>query len=180
MRTTDAVLITGPAASGKSTLGARLVRLLDDRELFSEDAYWVRHGWGAGLRSVEQEDVVQAAVLEDVLAAHGAGRGAVIEFILYKPPPNPLSAYREALDAAGLGHRTIALAPSVEVILDRMRRRGRPDDLTDLDGRRLGARRQLDCVRAPTTAADLIVEDDATIDEIADRWLSRPPSDGSR
>ena len=168
----EAVLVTGPAGSGKSTLAAHLTERLAGWQLFSEDDYWARHGW-SGLRTEEQEAVVQAEVVRDLLTAHRSARGVVVEFILYKRPPNALSAYRAALDAAGVAHATIVLAPPVEMIMARLRSRGRAGDLADLDGRRGDAQRQLDCLD-DSVAADLRVENDPrTAAEIAAAWVAR-------
>ena len=73
----------------------------------SEDEYWVANGWGAGLRSPEHERVVQAQVVRDLLAATKDGRSVALEFILYKPPPNPLTAYQDVLSEHGIAHQTI-------------------------------------------------------------------------
>ena len=131
----NAVLLTGPAASGKSTLAQYLVQQLE-WEALSEDDYWVRNGWGAGRRSPEQESVVQQQVLGDLLAVCRSGRCVVLEFILYSVPPNPLSAYEEALTDHAVGFDVIALRPSVGEILRRMQVRGRLRDLNDLPRRR--------------------------------------------
>lgn len=170
-RPIEAVLVTGPAGSGKSTLAAQLTERLG-WQLLSEDDYWARHGW-SGLRTPEQEAVVQAQVATDLLGARRSARGVVVEFIVYKRPPNALSAYRAALDAAGVTHATIVLAPPVEMIVDRMRERGRPGDLADLDRRRTEAEQQLDCLADASVTADLRVGDDPrTAAQIVDAWVS--------
>src|SRR2546430_17519321 len=103
------LLITGPAGSGKSTLAKRVSEELG-WECISEDAYWVRSGWGAGLRSAEHEQVVQAQVGEDLLVmSRERGRSAVLEFILYKDPPNPLTAYEELLSDSLIAFNTVVL-----------------------------------------------------------------------
>lgn len=135
------VLITGPGGSGKSTLA----RAVADRlgwTCIGEDEHWVAHGWGSGLRSPEQEAVVQADVTRDLLAAVAAGTGVVLELILYRTPPSPLTAYQEVLSAHGIEHETVVLRPSVAEILRRMAQRGRPTD-ADVARRRLDAVRQL-------------------------------------
>jgi len=168
----EAVLVTGPAGSGKSTLAAELAERLAGWQLFSEDDYWARHGW-SGLRTEEQEAVVQAEVVRDLRAAQRSSPGVVVEFILYKRPPNALSAYRAALEAAGVVHATIVLAPPVEMIIDRMRSRGRAGDLADLDGCRAGAEQQLACLDDESVRADLRVGNDSrTAAQIAEAWVA--------
>jgi hypothetical protein len=134
-RVGNAVLLTGPAAAGKSTLAQYLAQQLGWKSL-SEDDYWVRNGWGAGRRSPEQESVVQQQVVGDLLAVCRSSRCVVLEFILYSEPPNPLTAYEEALTDHAVAFGVIALRPSVCEILRRMEVRGRLRDLDDLPRRR--------------------------------------------
>src|SRR5579864_8412497 len=92
----DVVLITGPAGGGKSTLAAYLAQH-DGWVAISEDEYWVRHGW-SGLRSSEQEALIQQEVFSDVMAQVDKGNMVALEFILYYPtPPNPLTNYQRML-----------------------------------------------------------------------------------
>ena len=136
------LLITGPAGSGKSTLAKAVSEELG-WGCISEDAYWVRNGWGAGLRSSEHEQVVQAQVGKDLLAVSRERRSAALEFILYKDPPNPLTAYQELLSDSLIAFNTVVLKPSVDEILRRMQARGRPNDLKDLELRRSQAEHQV-------------------------------------
>ncbi|HMJ74815.1 MAG TPA: AAA family ATPase, partial [Iamia sp.] len=119
-----ALLITGPGGSGKSTLAAGVADRLG-WTCVSEDEYWVANGWGSGLRSPDHERIVQDQVAKDLLAAIGAGRGVVLEFILYQVPPNPLTAYQEVLSDNGIASETVVLKPTVGEVLRRMTERGR-------------------------------------------------------
>ena len=140
------MLIVGPGGSGKTTLAQGIAGRLGWTCL-GEDEYWVANGWGHGLRTPEQEAEVQAQVTHDLLAAAGAGRDVVLELILYKLPPNPLTAYRDVLVAHAIAHDTVVLRPSVDAIVERLRGRGRPSDLADLDRRRIDAVLQRGCLR---------------------------------
>ncbi len=71
----NAILITGPAASGTSTL-ARYVAQQLGWQCLSEDEHWVANGWGSGARSLEQEMVVQRQVVNDLVAECPAGRSS--------------------------------------------------------------------------------------------------------
>ena len=128
------LLITGQGGSGKSSLAECVATTLDWSRL-GEDDYWVRRGWH-GLRTPEQEELVQQEVLADLLGLISAGRRVVLEFILYKQPPNPLTAYQAALRRHLVTFETVVLRASVEAVLSRMERRGRATDLADLEARR--------------------------------------------
>ena len=69
----DVVLITGPMGSGKSTLAQYMAQQLG-WESVSEDTYWVENGWGTGLRTPEQEEVVQRQVIDHLLTVCRSGR----------------------------------------------------------------------------------------------------------
>ena len=129
------VLVTGPMGSGKSTLAQYMAHQLG-WESVSEDTYWVENGWGSGLRSPEQEQVVQRQVIDHLLTVCRSGRSVVLEFILYAEPPNPVSAYQHAFADNSVACEVIVLKPSVPEILRRIAARGRPGDLQRLPERR--------------------------------------------
>jgi adenylate kinase family enzyme len=151
------LLITGPGGSGKSTLARYTARRLG-WACVSEDEYWVRTGWGSGLRTAAQEREIQGQVMRDVRAEAEAGRGVVLEFILYALPPNPLTNYRAALSSAGFTHAAVALMPTVDEVLARMARRGRPNDLRNLSSRRADAEHQLSVLEASSLEPGSIVD----------------------
>jgi predicted kinase len=128
--------------SGKSTLAQYLAERLG-WECLSEDAYWIRNGWGSGFRSFEQEELVQGQVLGDVLAICRSGRSVVLEFILYSEPPNPLRAYESALADQLVAVEVVMLKPSVAEILQRIATRGKPSDLQHLSERRREVEHQI-------------------------------------
>ena len=151
-RLEDVLLITGPMGSGKSTL-ARYVAHHLGWECISEDAYWVRHGW-SGTRTEDQERIVQAEVTRDLISAVRAGHHVALEFILYKEPPNPLTAYQEQLTGNGISFETLVLRPSsVDEIMKRVKERGRPNDLAKLEERRCGAEHQVAVLRSTSISA---------------------------
>ena len=88
---TQVLLITGPTGSGKSTLAHYVAGQLGWLNI-SEDEYWVQHGW-RGLRTEAQERRVQQQVADTLLHTLSEGNGVVLEFILYKRPPNPDSVH---------------------------------------------------------------------------------------
>ena len=116
--------------SGKSTLAQNMAQHLD-WDCVSEDTYWVENGW-AGFRSPDQEQVVQHQVIDRLHAVCRSGRGVVLEFILYAEPPNPLSAYEQALDDNSVAYEVIVLKPSVAEVMRRIAVRGRAGDLQRL------------------------------------------------
>jgi adenylate kinase family enzyme len=131
----DVVLVTGPIGSGKSTLVHYMAQQLGWVSV-SEDTYWVENGWASGLRTPEQEEVIQRQVIDHLLTICRSGRSVLLEFILYAEPPNPLSAYQQAFADNSVNCQAIVLKPSVPEILRRIAARGRPVDLQRLPERR--------------------------------------------
>jgi adenylate kinase family enzyme len=165
------LLIAGPAGAGKTTLARRVAERLG-WVCISEVDHWVRCGWGTGLRSVDQEGIVQAQVAADVLSAIRDGNGVVLELILYKPPPNPLTAYEQALSDNAIPGATVVLRPTVDEVVERLQRRGRPNDLAALDARRADAEHQLAVL--DTVDPDSVVEAaESTVDELCAECLAR-------
>ena len=128
---------------------------------------------GPGARRMRRRRWLATRSLGDAAAAESA---VVLEFITYSSPPNAWSTYRAALTAAGILHRTIVLAPTVEQIVDRLRSRGRSRDLAHLDLRRGEAAAQLACLDEMARFADLVVAaDPRTAAEIAAAWFTGEP-----
>ena len=152
-----AVLVFGPGGAGKSTTANALACRLGWHHL-EEDAYWVNAGWGRGLRTEAQEAQIQSRVMSDVASSIRGGTCVVLDFILYKTPPNPLTAYREALDCSFIPHFSIALRPCSDAIVERMAGRGRPNDLADLELRRQQAVDQLQVLGLVDPRADLVID----------------------
>jgi adenylate kinase family enzyme len=165
------LLIAGPAGAGKTTLARRVAGRLG-WPCISEDDHWVRNGWGTGLRSVDQERVVQAQVAAEALSASRDGTGVVLELILYKAPPNPLTAYQQILTDNGLTCTTVVLELTVDEILERLQRRGRPNDLVALDARRADAHHQLG-VLASVDPASRVDATGMTVDELCAECVAR-------
>jgi adenylate kinase family enzyme len=169
----EVLLITGPAGSGKSTLAQWISDNLG-WENISEDEYWVKEGWGSGLRSAEQEKIIQERVVDDIVSICQLGRSAVLEFILYKDPPNPLTAYQEALSSKQIAFDVIALKPSIDEILTRIQKRGRPDDLIHLEQKRRDAENQIRYLESPYINADWIIDStDIPVNDLADSAIRR-------
>jgi adenylate kinase family enzyme len=139
------LLIVGPAGSGKSTLALYAAKKLQ-WELVEEDRYWVEHEWGSGMRTEEQEVLIQSEVSEHIIELCKLGRNVVIEFILYKNPPNPLTNYVKLLAQSGIEYSVVALQPSLETIMERQIRRGRVSDIENAIENRVHAQHQIDCL----------------------------------
>lgn len=140
------LLIVGPAGSGKSTLAQYTAHTLN-WELVEEDHYWVEHNW-SGMRTEEQEKIIQDEVSQHIISLCQAGKNVVVEFILYKNPPNPLTNYLYTLRQSDIVHTVVALKPSLDTILDRQKVRGRTNDIENRDENRKHAQNQLDCLNA--------------------------------
>ena len=162
----NAILITGPAASGKSTFARYLAQQVGWACL-SEDDYWAANGWGSGIRSLQQEAVVQRHVVDDLLTACRQGEGVVLEFIVYSEPPNALSAYEKALTEDRAAFEVLALRPSVAEIVRRMEVRGRPGDLENLPRRRQEAGRQVRLLETDAMLSRTVIDTtDLSVGEI--------------
>jgi deoxyadenosine/deoxycytidine kinase len=151
------LLLTGPIGSGKSTLAQYLAERLG-WECLSEDAYWLKNGWGSVLRSTEQEELVQRQVLRDVLTICRSGQSVVLEFILFSEPPNPLSAYERALADHLVAVEVVVLKPSVPEILRRIATRGRTRDLQDLAARRRDVEHQIRILESGAMSTRRIID----------------------
>lgn len=138
------LIIIGPGGSGKSTLATYFAEKLG-WELFEEDKYWVKHSW-SGMRSEEQEETIQSEVFEDMLQVLSQGQNIVMDFILYKDPPNPLTNYSNLFNKNEITYKVVALKPSLEEIGNRMKMRGRENDLNNFEERLKDAEHQRKCL----------------------------------
>ncbi len=150
------LLITGPAGSGKSTLAYYVAEKLGWKYI-AEDEYWVSNEW-SGLRTPHQERIVQQHVCKDMLSLTPGGRSVVLEFILYKHAPNALTNYRQASIHNAIANTTIILSPSVNAIIERMKRRGRTSDLSNISSRVKDAESQLRCLEAEYIHPDWVID----------------------
>jgi adenylate kinase family enzyme len=172
-RLEEVLLITGPLGSGKSTLARYIAERLDWK-CISEDAYWVRHSW-SGTRTEEQERIVQAEVTKDLISAVRGGHHVVLEFILYKEPPNPLASYQGELVGEGISFETLVLRPSsLNEIMKRLKQRGRPNDLAKLEERRREMEHQVTILQSASIQPAFVVDPaDMTVEAIYNAWLSQ-------
>lgn len=145
-RTSGQVLIIiGSTGSGKTTL-AKYTAKRQGWCHIEEDDYWVKNGWRDQLRTEEHETIIQQQVSADLLKLCAAGNSAVIEFVIYKAPPNALTTYTSFLKKHLVPYRIIVLRPTLEIILERIKQRGRPMDLADLSNCRRDVQHQLECL----------------------------------
>lgn len=168
----NVLLITGPAGSGKSTLARHVADELG-WVCISEDDYWVQNGWATYTRTLEQEHKVQQDVFRELTNLHANGNGVVLEFILYKNPPNPLTEYLQKLQDSSIDHQVVALKPSLEELVNRIRKRGRPEDLGDISSRRTHAEQQLRCLELEYVADYVVDATSLSVDELCTLCVHR-------
>ncbi len=170
----EVLIVIGPTGSGKTSLASYAAKKLGWHHI-EEDDYWMKNGWRNQRRTVEHELIVQQQVSELLQKRHEAGEGVVLEFILYKHPPNPLTAYTEFLDKHSISYRVIALRPRFEEIIKRIEHRGRKADLDDLEDCRQDVKNQIQCLEANNIKPTQIIDSTSmTVSEIFQRHILRP------
>lgn len=141
------ILIAGPAGVGKTTMAQRIARNAG-WVMISEDDAWVKIKAGrpvGELRTPEEEAIVQAQTLAQLVREAEAGTNVVLEFILYRNPPLPIIFYREELLKRGIDVITRMLKASDDELWDRKQRRGHAWD-SDEAQQRTFATHQLSCL----------------------------------
>ncbi len=172
MKTGKVLLITGPAGSGKTTL-AQKVGQLPGWKLISEDDFWAAHNRD-GLRTEEQEAFVQKEVVDTITPLLADGTNVVLEFILYKQPPNPLTNYLEVLKSKDIKVDVVALTTNVETIIRRMHTRGREEDLSNIEDRKQFAANQISCLQHSSVDPNWVIDTTGTsASDVFDTVLQR-------
>ena len=161
------LMIVGPAGSGKTTLSDRVAHRLGWQH-FEEDSYWLKNGWRNERRTVEREKIVQQHVLADIQKVCKQNKSAVLELLLYKDLPNSLTVYIDFLNKNLVPYHVIALKPTPEEILDRIKKRGRKSDVSNLDASRKSIESQLTCLDADYIKSWVIDSTSMSVDELVD------------
>ena len=163
-----AILITGPAGSGKSSLAERIAQNKNWIHV-SEDVYWVeiKKGHPEGeYRTPEEQRIVQPSVVLQIGNLLSKGKSVVLEFINYENPPKPLMYYYEALRKIQSTILVKVLRPSEQVIMARKKIRGRADD-QDVEEELKNTRHQLACLESSYLEDEWILDNsEMTVEEV--------------
>ena len=163
-----AILITGPAGSGKTSLAERIAQN-ENWIHVSEDVHWVeiKKGHPEGeLRTPEEQRIVQPAVVLQILDLLSKGNSIVLEFINYENPPRPLMYYHEELGKVQHNILVKVLRPSEKVIMARKKIRGRADD-QDHEQELKNTRHQLACIESSYIEDEWIIDNsELTVEEV--------------
>ncbi|AZN41365.1 AAA family ATPase [Paenibacillus albus] len=158
----NVILISGPSGSGKTAL-SEYIGETSHFTVVSEDKFWGElkaNNPGDGGRSLEEEVIIQNQVATKVGQLLEEGNNVVLEFILYCDPPRPLLAYQEALQNKAANLATVLLKPSIDVILERKRIRGRVNEQNAESETAIGVS-QLGCLDSPYIHKEWIVNNDS-------------------
>lgn len=170
------IIVVGPAGSGKSST-AQLIAERKHYTYIEEDQYWCKNGWADGLRTTEQEHKVQQQVCDDLLSAFQQNESVVLECILYEDPPYPLMSYHDFLNKHQIAYETIVLKPSLETIMQRMKARGRKEDLADEDENRKNAMHQLQCLESDYIDPTWVIDStELSLEEVYEQFCHRERS----
>lgn len=167
MKDRKAILITGPAGSGKTSLAERIAQN-ENWIHISEDLYWVeiKKGHPVGeSRTPEEQRIVQPAVVLQMRALLSKGNSVVLEFINYENPPQPLLYYYEELGKVPCTILVKVLRPSEKIIMARKKIRNRAND-QDYEQGLKNARRQLACIASSAIKDEWIIDNsEMTVEE---------------
>ena len=164
------ILITGPCASGKTSLAEYISGELGYVRV-SEDMYWGELTKDRvdydGHRTADEEILIRDQVISDVSALLLGGRDIALEFLMYHNPPLPLMTYIEAFAGIAAEIKIAVLNPTADATFARKVTRGRENELdTSLDGEVTNIINWRKCLNTPHIDPKWVIDNaDLTIPE---------------
>lgn len=169
------ILITGPAASGKTSTATKIAEN-QNWVLISEDDFWdeiKKNRPPNELRTDKEEDIVRPLVVKKIMDELSSGKNVVLEFLVYDIPPKSIIYYKKELLKNNVNVVIRVLRPNIDTILKRVSVRGRADDAgVKIEQLRKDAKHQIECLRSKFIDPEWVIDNsNISIEEVYNKYF---------